>query len=232
MKTALALRHVPFEDLGSFDKTLRDHGYEIAYHDIGVAPLASLDLDKPDLAIILGGPVGVYETEAYPFLDHEMRGISGRLGLGKPTLGICLGAQLMAAALGARVAPTGHKEIGFSPLTLTPAGAAGPLRHLDGVSVLHWHGDAFEIPDGADNLGSTPLCATQGFALGDNILGLQFHPEADAEGGMEPWLIGHAAELSSAGIDLRLLRSDAIVHGTALRDAGRAMLDEWLRNLR
>lgn len=140
-------------------------------------------------------------------------------------------AQQIAAALGAKVQPTGIKEIGFSELTLTEAGREGPLRHLEGVSVLHWHGDAFEIPVGAMNLATTPLCATQGFALGRNVLGLQFHPEVDACTGMERWLIGHASELAAAGIDPLILRADAERFGPQLRDAARRMFTEWVQGL-
>jgi GMP synthase (glutamine-hydrolysing) len=137
----------------------------------------------------------------------------------------------MAAALGAKVAPTGRKEIGFSELTLTDAGRLGPLRHLEGIAVLHWHGDAFQIPEGAATLATTALCATQGFSLGPKVLALQFHPEVDACAGIERWLVGHAVELAAAGIDPRTLREEAVRVGPALRDASRRMLGEWLEGL-
>jgi GMP synthase (glutamine-hydrolysing) len=169
--------------------------------------------------------------DAYPFLAEE-RGILGaRLAANRPTLGICLGAQLIAATLGAKVAPTGIKEIGFSELSLTDAGRAGPLRHLEAVPVLHWHGDAFAIPEGATNLAATPLCATQAFALGRNVLGMQFHAEVDACDGLEPWLVGHAVELAVNGIDPRGLRDKAASVGPHLRETARKMLVEWLRGL-
>src|SRR5262249_11551817 len=151
-----------------------------------------------------------------------------RLAAGRPTFGICLGAQFIARALGAAVAPAGTKEIGFSRLSLTPAGEASPLRHLRGVAVLHWHGDAFAMPDGADRLAATPVCPTQACSKGANIMGVQFHPEADAGRGFERWLIGHAAELSAAKIDPRALRADAEQFHARLREAGQAMFAEWL----
>jgi GMP synthase (glutamine-hydrolysing) len=230
-RTALAIRHIHFEDLGVFEGVLANAGYEIRYHDVGVDRFEALDPLAPDLLIVLGGPIGVYETEAYPFLDDELRLLRARLGAGRPTLGLCLGAQLIAAALGARVAPMGPKEIGFSPLTLSDAGRAGPLRYLAGVPVLHWHGDAFEIPAGAENLAATPLCATQAFALGTNVLGLQFHPEVNVASGIERWLIGHAAELAGAGIDPRTLRADAGRGGDRLAEAARRALAAWLDGL-
>jgi len=231
LKTAVAIRHVHFEDLGTFEAVLTAAGYRIHYYDLGVHDLWTLDPPLADLLVVLGGPVGVYETDAYPFLAEERQTLEVRLEAGRPTLGICLGAQQIAATLGATVAPLGIKEICFSELSLTSAGRVGPLRHLEGVSVLHWHGDAFQIPEGAENLATTALCATQGFTLGRNVLGLQFHPEVDACAGIERWLVGHAAELASAGVDPRALREDAQRFGPALREAARKMLTEWLQGL-
>jgi len=229
-KSVAAVRHVHFEDLGTFESVLEGAGYAVRYHDVGRHPLAALDPLAPDLLVVLGGPVGVYESDVYPFLAEERRLLAARLAEDRPTLGICLGAQQIAAALGAGVAPTGIKEIGFSELMLTEAGRAGPLRHLDGLPVLHWHGDAFQIPDGAAHLAATGLCATQAFARGRNILGLQFHAEVDAAG-IESWLVGHAAELAAARIDPRLLREAAARCGPPLREAGGWMLRAWLEGL-
>lgn len=231
LKTAVVIRHVHFEDLGTFEAVLTAAGYRLHYYDLGVHDLWTLDPPLADLLVALGGPVGVYETDLYPFLAEESQILEARLAAGQPTLGICLGAQQIAATLGANVAATGSKEIGFSELALTDAGRVGPLRHLEGVPVLHWHGDAFDIPEGAENLATTPLCATQGFALGRHVLGLQFHPEVDACAGIERWLVGHAVELAAAGIDPRKLRDEAARFGPALRDAARRMLSEWLDGL-
>lgn len=229
LKTVAVIRHVHFEDLGTFEAVLTAFGYRIHYYDIGMNALWTLDAAAPDLMVVLGGPIGVYETEAYPFLKEERQLIEKRLASGRPTLGICLGAQMIAAALGAKVVPMGHKEIGFSSLSLTDAGRVGPLRHLEGIPVLHWHGDAFDMPEGATSLATTALCATQGFAIGPDVLGLQFHPEVDACAGIERWLIGHAAELASARIDPCALRAEAMKHGPALREAARKTFTEWLQ---
>lgn len=230
-KTAVAIRHVHFEDLGIFDAVLSDAGYAVRYHDLDADPFATLDPLEPDLLIVLGGPVGVYETESYPYLAEECAILATRLAAARPTLGICLGAQQIAKALGADVGPMGHKEIGFGPLRLNDAGRVGPLRHLEGIPVLHWHGDAFQIPDTTENLASTPLCATQGFSLGRHVLALQFHPEVDVTAGIERWLTGHAAELAGAGIDPRVLRAHAAQVGPELREAGQKMLAEWLQGV-
>jgi GMP synthase-like glutamine amidotransferase len=116
LKTAVVIRHVHFEDLGTFEAVLTAAGYRIYYYDLGMNELWTVDPAVPDLLVILGGPVGVYEARAYPFLEEERQLLETRLAARRPTLGICLGAQQIAAALGARVAPMGHKEIGFSPL--------------------------------------------------------------------------------------------------------------------
>lgn len=231
-KTATVIRHIHFEDLGIFAQPLADHGYGVTYHDVGLSDEAKFDLLSPDLLVVLGGPIGVYEAEAYPFLINTIAQLRQRLAADRPTLGICLGAQLMAAALDAKVGPMGHKEIGFGALALTGEGAKGPLRHIAGQPVLHWHGDAFQIPEGAASLATTPLCATQAFARGSNLLALQFHPEVDIAAGVERWLIGHACELAGAGIDPRALRMEAQRIGDTTRVAGQAMLSEWLEGLR
>lgn len=231
-KTATVLRHIHFEDLGSFALVLAEHGYTITYRDVGDDGFLNFRPSDDDLLVVLGGPIGVYEDEVYPFVTEERRMIAERLAANKPTLGICLGAQLIAAALGAKVFPSGVKEIGFSALTLSEAGRSGLLRHLHGIPVLHWHGDTYDLPQDARNLASTPLIAQQAFQIGANVLGLQFHAEVDPSTGFERWLVGHASELASAGIDIVALREDAKNAGPGLVAASRTMLGEWLAGLK
>ena len=178
MKSALAMRHVHFEDLGTLAPVLERLGYEIRYVDVPDGALGSADLLRPDLVVCLGGPIGAYETDAYPFLGEELAALEGRLARSRPTLGICLGSQLMARALGARVYPTGTKEIGFAPLRLTAAGRDSCLAPLgDDGAVLHWHGDTFDLPVGAVHLARTDVCENQAFSVGEHALALQFHVE-------------------------------------------------------
>jgi GMP synthase (glutamine-hydrolysing) len=228
-RQCLVLRHVAFEGLGVLAELLAARGFVTRICEIGVELLPQDAIATCDLLVVLGGPIGVYETEAYPFLVEEIASIGARLALKKPTLGICLGAQMMVAALGAKVAPGPGKEIGYAPLTLTEAGLASPLGALDGQEVLHWHGDAFELPEGAQRLAYTALCPNQAFALDDYGLALQFHVEVEPPR-LESWLIGHTVELGKAGIDPRDLRAQAARVGRATAEAGRKTLGDWLAN--
>lgn len=228
MKHAIAIRHVHFEDAGLFEDGLAQAGYALRYHEAGADALEGV-VDA-DLLLVLGGPLGANDIETYPFLKDQIAAIAQRLAQQKPVFGICLGAQLMARALGAQVAPMGHKEIGYAPLTVTAAGQETPLRHLADMPVLHWHGDRFAIPEGAANLAATPLCGHQAFALGRYAMAVQFHPEVRPDR-LERWLIGHAGELWSEKIDPRDLRRDAASHGAALERAGRAFFSEWLAGI-
>jgi len=227
LRTAIAIRHVAFEDVGVWREILVEQGYALAYVEAGVDDLTDAALLSADLLIVLGGPIGVYETDVYPFLVEEIATIRRRLESKKPIIGVCLGAQLMAAALGARVAPGPGKEIGYAPVELTDAGRASPLARLEGLPVLHWHGDDSDLPPGAERLASTQLCPIQAFRVGPGALGLQFHVEADPRR-IEAWLIGHAVELGKAGIDPRAVRADALRLGAATAAAGRAILSDWL----
>ncbi len=226
-RNCLVLRHVAFEGLGVLAALLSERGFATRICEIGVEPLPQGEIAACDLLVVLGGPIGVYETEAYPFLVAEMAAVGARLAAKKPTLGICLGAQMMAAALGAKVAPGPGKEIGYAPLTLTAEGLASPLAALAGKEVLHWHGDAFDLPTGGARLAYTKLCPNQAFALDDFALALQFHLEVDPQL-LEAWLIGHSVELGKVGIDPRDLRAQAARSGQATAAAGRQVLAHWL----
>jgi len=160
-------------------------------------------------------------------LDRVSAAIRARMDAAKPTLGVCLGAQLMAKALGAQVAPGPQKEIGWAPLALTEAGRVSVLGAFETTPVLHWHGDNFELPVNAVRLASTSACPNQAFAYGQNLLGLQFHIEVDPTR-IEQWLIGHTVELAKAGIDPRELRRQAATLGRATAEKGKAALTAWL----
>jgi len=230
MKTAMAIRHLDFEDLGTLEALLASRGYAVRYLDATIDDLRSVDTTATDLLVVLGGPIGAFDDAIYPFIGDELAVILQRLDSQRPLLGICLGAQLIARALGAGVASMGVKEIGFAPLTLTPDGEASPLAALGRVPVLHWHGDTFDLPQGAQLLASSKIYENQAFSLGSNVLALQFHAEADSRR-IEQWLIGHTCELSAAGIDIPALRAQSQEVGSGLRAAGTRMLADWLEQL-
>ena len=231
MKTAVAIRHVCFEDLGNFEPILMADGYRIEYRETGQDDLSSIG-DGVDLLIVLGGPIGVYEQTAYPFLRQEITLVEGRLKKDQPTLGICLGAQIMARALGARVYPGSGKEIGWHKLTLTQAGRKSPLNHLAGAKVLHWHGDTFETPPGALLLASTSAYTNQAFSWGQRGLAVQFHPEVKLST-LERWYIGHACELATIRqLSVVSLRNDARRFAPVLQPRGERLWKDWLSAIR
>jgi len=230
LKTAVAIRHLAFEDLGVFESVLARAGYKVHYYDIGIDELWTLEPVKTDLVVVLGGPIGAYEDAKYPFLAEEIDILEQRLAAGQPTIGICLGAQLMARALGARVYPGPEKEIGFAPIHLTEEGRASCLAAFEDRPVLHWHGDTFDLPDGAVRLASTAACENQAFAYGRNAIAFQFHPEAGA-GGFERWLIGHTLELHAAGKRVDQLRADHQAFAPDLKRRAAACLETWLGQL-
>jgi len=231
----LALRHVPFEDLAYFESVLADRGLGVRYVDAVTDDLAAIDAVRPLLLVVLGGPIGAYEDTAYPFLGDELRLIEHRLRANRPTLGICLGAQLMARALGARVYPGPVKEIGWAPVTLTEAGRRSPLRFIgegeSGGVVLHWHGDTFDLPDGAVHLASSALYENQAFSWGQSALALQFHAEAGGRG-LERWFVGHAAEIGAhPGLSVAALRADTERFTPSVKAAGQAFFSAWLTSV-
>lgn len=226
-KSLLALRYVAFEDLGAFEAPLTEAGYDIRYCDMGAEPVPEA---APDMLVVLGGPIGAYEDDLYPFLKSELALIGAQMKAGRPVLGICLGAQLMARALGARVYPGTAKEIGWKGVTLTEAGE-DLLAPLKGLEVLHWHGDTFDLPQGAVHLAASDVCALQAFSVGRHALAFQFHPEAQAQG-FERWLIGHAGEIAATpGVSVAGLRRDTAAYAAASAMAGRTVLRNWLAGL-
>jgi len=228
VKTAVAIRHVPFEGLGSFVPVLSERGYKVRYLEAATDNLGPIIETPPDLLVVLGGPIGADQQKIYPFLLLEQEIIARRLVADQPTLGICLGAQLLARAGGAQTMPAGATEIGWEPLTLSVPGEVSCLAPVNGVPVFHWHGDTFTLPQGAVRLASSRRCRNQAFVL-DRSLGLQFHVEVTARG-LEAWYVGHAAE-SAANEGLEGLRADTERYAPGLEDAGPRVLEQWLDEL-
>jgi GMP synthase (glutamine-hydrolysing) len=182
MRKLLVLQHVPSEPMGVLDPLLRAAGFRIRYVNFARDPFAQVDVTRYAGLVVLGGPMNVDQADHYPHLMHEIDVIRAALAREIPTLGICLGAQLLAAALGAHVHPNAVREIGWYPLTLAQSASSDPLfRHLDGVTpVFQWHAYTFTEPRDTVHLASTASCANQAFRYRDFAYGLQFHLEVDA----------------------------------------------------
>jgi GMP synthase (glutamine-hydrolysing) len=234
MRRALALNHLAFEDLGSLGTELTHGGYIIDSLDACTADLRAIDPLSSDLLVILGGPIGVYEHQTYPFLSAEMDLIRARLAKKLPIIGICLGAQLIAASLGASVYPgTQGKEIGWAPIQAGTDAALHPFFSellAPDLHVLHWHGDTFDLPANAQHLASTASYPNQAFAIERYALGLQFHPEVTAQN-LERWYVGHACELAHAEIDITRLREDSRVFAPKLEAASQRFWQRWLSGM-
>lgn len=231
MHNVLAISHVAFEDLGTLGLELRELGASIDFIEASASDFEAIDVVKPDFMVILGGPIGVYETEAYPFLRAEIEFIRRRLNAKLPTLGICLGAQLIARALGARVYPGAKgKEIGWGVIAPGPdMGADAFLARFlaEAPAMFHFHGDTFDLPTGARLLARTEKYENQAFAIDNYAFGFQFHPEVTADG-LERWYVGHACELAAAKIDIGALRKESRELAPKLEQAARHYWRSWL----
>jgi len=172
----LVFRHVPFEDLGLIAPVLAARRIDVDYADLYQAGGAMPDIAAYDALIFLGGPMSV--NDDLPYLRSEMELIRQAMARHQPILGICLGAQLIARALGATVRRNSAKEIGWFSMRFTEAAGADRLFHgLSEETVFHWHGETFDLPAGAELLASSDRCRNQAFRIGEFVYALQFHLE-------------------------------------------------------
>lgn len=178
----VVLQHVAWEGPGIIAREAEKRGHEIDIRRLDRED-ALPDADHVDGLVVMGGPLGAYEEEWYPFLRKECELLEAVARQGRPVLGVCLGAQLLAKSLGAKVFPGHGAEIGFGSVELTPAGQEDPLFAGAGRSlpVFHWHGDTFTLPEGAVLLASNPMYTNQAFLFGSRAYGFQFHVEPDAD---------------------------------------------------
>jgi len=172
------LQHVPFEDPAGIGDWASANGHVMVgthlYRDDALP-----GIDSFDGLVVMGGPMGVYDTAKYNWLTGEIACVRATIDTGRPVLGVCLGAQLIAAALGAKVYPNDTKEIGFFDVDVTEAGrTSGWFGDRTSFAAFHWHGDTFDLPTGATRLASTPACSNQAFVIDDRVMGLQFHVES------------------------------------------------------
>ncbi len=222
----IVYRHSPSENLGFIAGALDAHGIHYDYADLYASPAAAPSISDADALIVLGGSMSANDDLVY--LHSEIEHIRAAILGAKPVLGVCLGAQLTARALGARVYPNAVKEIGWSPVAFTPAAARDPLFNgLDGSeTIFHWHGETFDLPPGAELLATSSGCPHQAFRLGDRIYGLQFHLEATPaiirQWCREDAACGHAREATEP-IDT----SATNAHGARAKDLAQLVFGRW-----
>lgn len=228
-KTALIIRHVPHEGVAGYREPVEDAGYHVDRIDVADPAFSSLDLREPDLLIMMGGPMGVYEQDQHPWIGCQLRRLAQRLEADRPTLGVCFGAQMMAEAMGGKVFAGPHKEVGFHPVQVHADDS--PLRHVAGVPVLHWHGDTFTLPPNAELLASSHIYDHQAFRRGRNVLALQFHAEMGLDPRFDAWIEQWPEAVEEAGGTLESLRAAHDEHGPVAVEAGRAMIRQWLTEL-
>lgn len=228
-KKGLIIRHVPHEGIAGYRAPIEAAGYALDRIDVSDAGFGAVDLAEPDLLIMMGGPMGVYEQDAHPWIACQLRRLARRIDAGRPTLGVCFGAQMIAAAMGANVYRGPAKEVGFHPLSFVDL--ASPLRHLAEVPVLHWHGDTFDLPADVELLASTAAYPHQAFRRGSNILALQFHGEMGFDPRFEEWLRQWPDAIAETGASVEGMRERHARFGPGAVKAGRAMIAEWLAGL-
>lgn len=188
-----SLQHVPFEDIGSMAEDFRNRNFPVStthWYRGDSAP----DLGSFDALIVMGGPMGIYDEAIHPWLADEKILIKNAIAAGKIVLGICLGAQLIADVLGAKVTRNAHKEIGWLPIAINTDATTHPIAQAfaRNPNVFHWHGDTFALPPGAVHLASSEGCANQAYAYKDQVFGFQFHLETTPASAQA--LIEHCAE--------------------------------------
>ncbi|MEJ2622020.1 MAG: type 1 glutamine amidotransferase [Candidatus Thiodiazotropha sp.] len=170
------LQHVPFEGLGSIEPWLQNAGYEITcthFFNSEVLP----EITDIHFLIVMGGPMSVNDEHGYPWLKTEKKFIMNAIEAGKPVLGICLGAQLIANSLGCEVFQNSEKEIGWFPVESVKSNTHSVFQFPEKINAFHWHGETFGLPNGAIRIAKSKGCENQAFQIGNNVIGLQFHLE-------------------------------------------------------
>lgn len=229
-KTVWAVQHIGYEDLGSFENVLNKRGFEVRYFCSRLIDYRHVYAPDPELLIVLGGPMGVYEDEKHPWIHQELKMVEERIESKRPLLGICLGAQMIAKALGAKVYKGEQgAEIGWSKVTVNEEGMKTPFRHLDGskTQMMHWHGDTFDLPDGATLLASSDRYKKQAYKWGDKVFAMQCHPEV-TESKLNIWYEGGKDELAKANLTVEGLKKDAHAYNEKLKEQAALFLNEWL----
>ena len=220
MPTALVIQHVAVEGPGDLGAALLARGIALRTVRVFAGEPVPARCDA-DALVVMGGPMGVYEDDRYPHLRDERRLLESALAAGRPILGTCLGSQLLASALGARVYPNTRKEIGWHEVALAAAARDDALLAglPDRFTPVHWHGDVFDLPTGAVSLARSALTPHQAFRHGATAWGLLFHLELDRPQ-LDSWITAFADELAETGIAPEAITADADRHLAAARAVG------------
>lgn len=231
-KTATVIMHLESEGPCIFGQVLRERGMIVTNISAPKHGVENIDPIAPDVVMVLGGPIGVYQADDYPFLKTEIDIVQKRLAAKKPTVGVCLGSQIMAAALGRDVYPgKSGKEIGWHPVTINENGMKTPARHLSAeiTNMFHWHGDTFDLPEGVDLLASSDKYKNQIYTIGNYALGLQCHPEVCANE-LEEWYVMFHRDITgpNAKISVHELRTQTAKHIETLNKQAKLFFNEWL----
>lgn len=201
------LQHVPFEGLGSIGPWLASAGHEITTTSL-FRSADFPDINDIDLLIVMGGPMSVHDEDTFSWLGPEKQFIRRAIGMDIPVLGICLGAQLIAEVLGARVIPNPCKEIGWFPVQGVTSPEDSMFTFPRSIKAFHWHGETFDIPPSAIRIATSEGCKNQGFQLGRSIIGLQFHLEITPQS-VRDLIDNCRAELTPA----RYVQPEAVILG-------------------